>query len=85
LESARLKYKSALSKLEIAQKSCEQAQRSLDLFTKRYKDTLVTSIELLDAQRAFSEAQVNCAQTKLELRLAKAEIEKIAGKGYDLK
>lgn len=85
LESARLKYESALSKLEIAEKSCEQAERSLDLFTQRYKDTLVTTIELLDAQRAFSETQINCAQTKLNLRLAKAEIEKIAGKGYEYK
>jgi outer membrane protein TolC len=85
LESARLKYKSALSKLEIAQKSCEQAQRSLDLFTERYRDALITSLELLDSQSTFSEAQANCAEIKLELRLAKAEIEKIAGNGYDLK
>jgi outer membrane protein TolC len=46
---------------------------------------LVTSVELLDAQKAFSQAQVNYALSVLDMRLAKAEIEKIAGKGYDLK
>jgi outer membrane protein len=85
LESARLKYESALSRWKIAKMNCEQARKSLDLFTERYRDTLVTSVELLDAQRAFSQAQVNCALSKLDMRLAKSEIEKIAGRGYDLK
>ncbi|MFA5117451.1 MAG: TolC family protein [Candidatus Omnitrophota bacterium] len=83
LESSRLKYGSALSRWKIAKTSCEQARKSLDLFSSRYRDALVTSIELLDAQKAFSQAQVNCALSKLDMRLAKAEIEKIAGKGYD--
>jgi outer membrane protein TolC len=57
----------------------------LDLFQSRYKDVLVTSVELLDAQKAFSQAQVNFALSMLDMRLAKAEIEKIAGKDYELK
>lgn len=85
LESARLKYESASKRFKIAKKSYEQAKRSLDLFEGRYRDALVTSIELLDAQKAFSQAQVNYALSMLDIRLAKAEIEKIAGKGYDLK
>jgi len=85
LESARLKYESASKRFEIANTSFEQAKRSLDLFESRYRDALVTSVELLDAQKAFSQAQVNYALSMLDMRLAKAEIEKIAGKGYDLK
>ena len=85
LESARLQYESASKRLEIAQTSFEQAKRSLDLFQSRYKDVLVTSVELLDAQKTFSQAQVNFALSILDMRLAKAEIEKIAGKGYDAK
>lgn len=85
LESARLKYESASKRFEIANTSFEQAKRSLDLFESRYRDALVTSIELLDAQKAFSQAQVNYALSMLDMRLAKAEIEKIAGKGYDIK
>ena len=85
LESGRLEYESALNRWQIAKTNCERARKSLDLFTERYRDTLVTSIELLDAQKAFSQAQVNCALSKLDMRLAKAEIEKIAGKGYDIK
>ena len=85
LESARLKYESASKRFEIARTSFEQAKRSLDLFESRYRDALVTSVELLDAQKAFSQAQVNYALSMLDMRLAKAEIEKIAGKGYDIK
>ena len=85
LESARLKYELASKRFEIANMSFEQAKRSLDLFESRYRDALVTSIELLDAQKAFSQAQVNYALSMLDMRLAKAEIEKIAGKGYDIK
>lgn len=85
LESARLRYESASKQFEIAKISYDQAKRSLDLFDSRYRDALVTSVELLDAQRAFSLAQVRLALLMLDMRLAKAEIEKIAGKGYDLK
>jgi len=85
LESARLRYESASKRFEIAKTSFEQAKRSLDLFESRYRDTLATSVELLDAQKAFSQAQVNYSLSMLDMRLAKAEIEKIAGKGYDAK
>ncbi|MCM8831174.1 MAG: TolC family protein [Candidatus Omnitrophica bacterium] len=85
LESSWLEYDSALKRFEIAKESLEQAKRSLDLFESRYRDTLATSVELLDAQRAFSQAQVNFALAKLEMRLAKAKIEKILGKGYESK
>ena len=85
LESARLKYDSAHKIFEIADTSFEKAKRSLDLFQSRYRDALVTSVELLDAQRAFSLAQVRLASSMLDMRLAKAEIEMIAGKGYDTK
>jgi len=81
LESARLRYESASKKFEIAKTSYDQAKRSLDLFENRYRDALVTSVELLDAQRAFSLAQVRYFLSMLDMRLAKAEIEKIAGVG----
>ncbi len=85
LESARLQYESAFKRFEIAKANFEKAKRSLELFESRYRDTLATSIELLDAQKAFSQAQVDLASSILDMRLAKAQIEKIAGKGYDAK
>lgn len=85
LDSARLEFESAVNRLKIAQSNCEQSKKSLEMFSNRYKDSLVTSIELLDAQKAFSQAQVNCASTKLDMRLAKARIEQITGRGYDNK
>ena len=80
LESARLKYASARQRFEIAKVSVEQAKKSLDLFESRYRDVLAISVELLDAQKAFSQASVNYALSMLDMRLAKAEIEEIAGK-----
>ncbi len=85
LESARLKYETAANRSEIARTSFEQAQRSLDLFTNRYRDASATSIELLDAQKAFAQAQANYALSILDLRLAKADIEKLRGRSYELK
>jgi outer membrane protein len=83
IESAQLKYESALTRFEIARTSLEQAKESLDIYEKRYQDTLATSVEFLDAQKAFSQAQVNYLRAKLDMRLAKAEIVKIAGKGHE--
>jgi len=76
LQSARLKYKSAYNKFTIAKNSIVKAKKSLDLFENRYRDTLVTSIELLDAQKAFSQAQTTYATSLFNMRTAKAEIEK---------
>jgi len=83
LESARLKYESASKRFEIAKTSYDQAKRSLDLFESRYQGALVTSVELLDAQRAFALAQVRYFLSILDMRLAKAEIEKISGQYND--
>ena len=85
LEAARLKGEAARKSFEIARKSLEKARESLNIFEARYRDTLVTSLDLLDAQKAFSLAQVRYALSVLEMRLAKAEIEKISGRGYDIK
>jgi outer membrane protein len=85
LEAARLKGESARKSFELARKNLEKARKSLNIFEARYKDTLVTSLDLLDAQKAFSLAQVRYALSILEMRLAKAEIEKISGRGYDIK
>jgi outer membrane protein TolC len=41
----------------------------------------VTSLELLDAQEAFSQAQANYALAVLEMRLTGAEIRRLAGEG----
>ncbi|OHD65760.1 MAG: hypothetical protein A2096_08250 [Spirochaetes bacterium GWF1_41_5] len=85
MESACLKYESAKKNILFAEKSIEQARKSLELFEKRYVDSLATSIELMDAQKAFSQAQINYASYLFEMRLAKAEIEKTGGSYYDIK
>ena len=85
LESAQLEYESALKKYHLALKSLSETKISLDLFEKRYLSGLVSSLELLDSQKTFMQAQVNVANAKFEINIAKAKIEKIAGLGdkYD--
>jgi outer membrane protein TolC len=85
LASAQAKHDSARSKFIIARESLKNAHRSLNLFETRYKSALATSIELLVAQKEYSQAQFNYSSTLADMRIAKAEIEKIAAKGYDTK
>jgi len=85
MEAARLKYESAQQRLQIARVGQDKAKKSLDIFESRYKDGTVTSLELLDAQQSYHRARIRYAQSLLELHLAKAEMEKVAGKEYELK
>ncbi len=78
-ETARLKFESAYKRFGIAKQSLLKAKRSLDLFERRYRDSLVTSLELLDAQKAFSQAQVSYAQSLLDTRTALAQMKRITG------
>jgi len=48
---------------------------------RKYVQVYLIVLLFLDAQKAFSQAQVNYALSMLDMRLAKAEIDKIAGVG----
>ena len=79
LESAYLNYTANIERAKIAKEGLQYAQKSLSLFEKRYKDATATSIELLDAGQAYLQARLNYIQAELDIRLAKAEIERITG------
>ena len=78
---ACLKYNSACRRIGLARTSLDHARRSLEIYRSRYRNALVTSFELLDAQEAFSQAQANFALAVLEMRLTGAEIRRLAGAG----
>ena len=80
LESAYLNYTANIERAKIAKEGLQYAQKSLSLFEKRYKDATATSIELLDAGQAYLQARLNYIQAELDIRLAKAEIERITGR-----
>jgi len=80
LASAYLNYKSGIERIEIADEGLKFAQGSLELFEKRYKDATATSAELLDAEQSYLQARLNYSQAILDMRLAKAEMERITGK-----
>jgi len=77
----RLKHESACKRIGLARTSLDNARRSLEIYRSRYRNALVTSLELLDAQEAFSQAQANYALAVLEMRLTGAEIGRLGGKG----
>jgi len=79
LESAYLNYTANIERAKIAKEGLQYAQKSLSLFEKRYKDATAASIELLDAGQAYLQARLNYIQAELDIRLAKAEIERITG------
>ena len=80
LESAYLNYTANIERAKIAKEGLQYAQKSLSLFEKRYKDATAASIELLDAGQAYLQARLNYIQAELDIRLAKAEIERITGR-----
>lgn len=85
LESARIKYKSALDRFKIASKNIDLAKRSLEIFEKRYNNTTATSNELLDAHKAHAETLEAYASSLLDMRTAAAEIYRITGEYFENK
>ncbi|MFW5887602.1 MAG: TolC family protein [Bacteriovoracia bacterium] len=79
LKTANLNYESATRRYKIARVSYLKAKESLNVYIARYRNSLVSTFELLDAQKSFSKSQNNLSYCKLETRLAKAKIEKLTG------
>ncbi len=83
MESAYLNYWSNIERIRMAKEGLQDAQKSLLLFEKRYRGSTATSLELLDAEQSYLQARLNYLQAVLDMRLAKAEIERITGKPYE--
>lgn len=78
-KSAFLKYRLARQRLQLAQANRSSSRTSLALYQARYRRGLVSSLELLDIHKSHAQALANLAAARLDLRLARAEIERLAG------
>ncbi len=72
-------YTAELEKKKIFADSLKNADNSLRIYEKRYKNALCSSDELLDAQKLYSTAQNDYENTLLLLRMHSAEIARIKG------
>jgi outer membrane protein len=79
LEAAQNEYNSAKSKLELSEKNVFQAKYALDLANIRYKNGVLTNIEIESAQTALKDAQFAQLQYQYQMALAKLEMNRLSG------
>lgn len=59
IEQIRLRYKENLESIKAQEANVEQAKRALQIVTERYKFGYASSIELMDAQISYQQAEIN--------------------------
>lgn len=79
LEAAQNDYNTAKSKLDLSQENVKQAQYALNLANIRYKNGVLTNIEIEAAQTALQDAQFTQLQYQYQMSLAKLEMNRLAG------
>jgi outer membrane protein len=79
LEAAQNDYNSAKSKLTLSEKNVFQAQYALKLADARYKNGVLTNVEIEAAQVALKDAQFAQLQYQYLMALAKLEMSRLAG------
>jgi outer membrane protein TolC len=60
----------------------QQARLAVDLATERFKEGVITSVELLTAETNLQDAQLSKLQTEYNLLLSKLELNRLAGRRW---
>jgi outer membrane protein len=79
LAIAQNDYNSAKSKLELSEKNVFQAKYALDLAKVRYKNGVLTNLEIEIAETNLKDAEFAQVQYQYLMALAKLEINRLAG------
>ena len=79
LEATQNDYATAKNKLELSQENVKQAQYALNLANVRYKNGVLTNVEIEAAQTALQDAQFTQLQYQYQMSLAKLEMNRLAG------
>jgi outer membrane protein TolC len=74
-----LNYNKAIKKVEVANKSVEQAAENLRLTTDKYDQQLASSSDLIDAQTYLLEAETNLTSAQVSLEISKVKLDKAVG------
>lgn len=72
-------YQSASEKIGVAQKALEQAARSFQLSESKFRNGLLTSSDLLEAQNLQLQAQLNLLNARVDAQLAYYRLQKVTG------
>ncbi len=79
VRSAYLNLLEAKTLIDVQRETVEQAQESVRIANLRYENGMITSVELTDAQLAFSQAEVNRLQSLHDYAVGLARLEKAIG------
>jgi outer membrane protein len=79
LEAAQNDFNTAKNKLDLLERNVFQAQYALKLADTRYKNGVITSVEIEAAQTALKETQLSQLQYQYQMALAKLELSRLAG------
>ena len=85
VQKAYLSLKEAESRVSVTGKSVEQAKESLRIVQGSYELGTGISRDVIDAQVALTQAQTNYLQALIDVQLAKADLERTAGKNEEAK
>ncbi|KPM48494.1 TolC family protein [Jiulongibacter sediminis] len=76
---AWFEFKGAQENLEASEKALESTQKLLNMVEKKYKNDSALYIEVLKAQNDHQVASLTASLARFNLRLKKAELEKVTG------
>lgn len=79
LEVAQNDYITAKNKSELYQENVKQARYALNLANVRYKNGVLTNVEIEASQTALQDAQFTQLQYQYQMSLAKLEMNRLAG------
>lgn len=75
-----LNYNKALKKVEVANKSVEQASENYRLTVDKYDQQLASSSDLIDAQAYLLEAETNLTSALVSFQISKAKLNNAVGR-----
>lgn len=75
-----LEQASASRSVEVAQRNLEAARENLEVASDRYREGVIPSAELLDAEVALQEAGLDLTQSWARRRLARASLDRAVGR-----
>lgn len=80
--SARISLQNAIKSMEIQKRNMELAQRVFDNAQARYRQSVGTNLEVVQAETEKRQAQLNYFNALLDAYLAKVDVDKAIGKLY---
>ena len=79
LEVAQNDYLTAKNKLALSERNVYQAQYALKLANTRYKNGVITNVEIEASQTALGEAQLTQLQYQYQMAIAQLELNRLSG------